>query len=472
MEMEELMPEIKQWVKDHQNEMVKDIIRLVNIKSVSEPGEGGYSMGLGCKKCVDEFIELGKTYGFETENDDYYCASILSPGKTKKELGILGHLDVVPEGEGWHYEPYNAVEREGYIIGRGSSDNKGAVVMSLYVLRCMNDLGIHLNHTLRLIGGCNEESGMKDVEHYLKGHIPPEYTIVCDGGWAMCIGEKGILTADLIMEINSENLLELEGGIMSNAVPASAYAVLRNVPVEHLNKLRKEQLDVEVENKDGDVTVRVRGKAAHAFIPHTGENAIYKLLNILYDYELCDRNTLKKLDDLRNCFTDDYGSGLHINFSDELSGPTTCVGGMIRLDKGFIRQNINVRYAIKQSNEELLKQLKQRCDSLRIKIENLDYSAPRYTSVDHPVTQMLLKTCKELLEEQYEPYVMGGGTHARKFPNALPYGPNVMSGFVNPFGCGHGVDEAVCIEHLTQTIPVYIKALCQLDDYFSESKHI
>ena len=277
---------IKQWVDEHRDEMVSDIIRLVNIKSVSISDGSGYPMGEGCKKCADAFMALGNQYGFETENDDYYCASVILPGNTEKELGILGHLDVVPEGDGWNYEPYNAIEKEGYIIGRGSSDNKGAVVMSLYVMRCMRDLGIKLHHSIRLIGGCNEESGMKDVEHYLIGNRPPEYTLVCDGGWAMCIGEKGILTADLTMEVPDGNLLDISGGIMSNAVPDSAFAILKNVPAENLDRLLAEEPETEIEYSGETVKIKTKGKAAHAHVPHTGENAIYKLLNILCDQKL------------------------------------------------------------------------------------------------------------------------------------------------------------------------------------------
>ena len=460
----ELARRIDQWAKVHEEELVRDLMKAVDCESVSRPGEGGYAMGIGCRDCADLMLSLGSEYGFETENDDYYCISILYPGIDKKELGILGHMDVVPAGNGWHYEPYRSVYKDGFVIGRGSSDNKGPTMMSLYVLRCMKELGLSMRHTLRLIIGFNEESGMKDVEHYLQGHRPPDYTLICDGGWAMCIGEKGILTADLVLDMPEGNLKDIRGGVASNSVPDTAQARLGEISSGTMMRLLEEHPEVEVYPSEEGVTICTHGKAAHAFVPHEGENAIYKLVNLLCDYELVTGEAGKRLAALKECFCDDHGTGLGIDKEDEISGKTTCVGGMIRMEHGKLYQNINVRYAIEQDSDELLHNLEERCRSRGIAIENLSYSKPRYTSPELPVTKLLMDTCHEFLEEKYEPYVMGGGTHARKFPNALPYGPAIMD-YKNPFGSPHGIDEAMCIEHLTRAMKVYIIALLRLDAY-------
>lgn len=470
MNINGILESVREWVRLHQAEMTSDIISLVNIRSVSDPGGDGYAMGKGCKECADAFLRMGSGYGFIPENDDYFCASLLLPGQIQDELGILGHLDVVPEGEGWHYSPYQAIERDGYIIGRGTSDNKGATVMALYTMRCIKDLGIPLQHTLRLIAGFNEESGMQDVEHYLQGHQPPKYTIICDGGWAMCVGEKGILTANLLLELRDSNLLDLRGGIASNSVPDRATAVFRALPPEKLKKLQRQHPELEIEEKNASISLTMPGVAAHAFRPQTGTNAIYRLLELLCESDLLEQNTLAKLQNLRSCFVDDFGTGLGIAYQDDISGPTTCIGGMIRLQNGVLSQNINVRFSITQDSEVLVNHLQERCQALGIRAVDISCSNPRCTSPDEPEVKLLLDTCHEFLDPAFSPYVMGGGTHARKFPRSLPYGPNIMQGFQNPFGEGHGIDEAVCIQHLTQTIPVYVAALIRLDEYFRKQE--
>ncbi len=471
MDEKVLAKRVLDWGYAHREELVKDLIQLVNIKSVSQPGEGGYAFGTGCRNCAEAAMKLACGYGFETENDEDYTISIISRGTSDKELGILGHLDVVPEGNGWKYAPYDAIEKDGFMIGRGSSDNKGGVVMSLYAMRCMKELGINLDHTVRLICGFNEESGMEDVTHYIKTHKQlPQYTLVCDGGWAMTVGEKGILTADLKQEIHSGNLVEFTGGIASNSVPDHALVKLRNVPRDKLEELKRQEPALRV-TQDGNLTcIEAAGKAMHAFVPQYGINAIYLLLRALCRYDLLSGDAAAAVQNLALCFPDDFGTGLNIRHSDSFPeeivvlGPadTTVVGGMIRFENGVLTQNINVRYAINQNSDALLRSLKETCAQRHIRIENLEYSGPRYSSLEDPVTRMLLKTCHEFLGEEYHPYVMGGGTHARKFPNALPYGPGGIQ-VENPFGSPHGADEAVHIDSLIRSMVVYVMALRRMD---------
>lgn len=465
MDIKELACSVEQWANDHKEEMVRDIIKIVNCKSVSHPGEGGYAFGTDCKNCADAMADMGKEQGFAVDNDSYYTLSLLMPGKTDREMGILGHLDVVPEGDGWHYEPYNAVEKDGFVIGRGSSDNKGAVIMSLYVMRYLREIGVSLNHTLRLICGFNEESGMKDVEHYLMTHKAPEFTIVCDGGWAMCIGEKGMLTANLVQQVSDGNLAAMEGGTVSNAVSGYACGVVTGVDVEKVREQAKEfSPDLEVTSVPEGTKITASGKAAHAAFPDTGDSAIYKLCRFMNQYGILTGQAAQAVKNLAETFTDEYGTGLGIGFQDDISGRTTCVGGVISFENGELIQNINVRYAIGQDTEELVDKLRGTCEKRGMEVRDLEYSHPRYTDPGEPVIKMLLDTCHEFLGEDYEPYTMGGGTHARKFPNALPYGPgSVKLERPNPFGHPHGIDEAVSIEGLIRSMKVYVAAIMRLD---------
>lgn len=458
----ELGQAVETWGREHRAELVNDIIDIVNHKSVSQPGEGGYAFGTDCRKCADAMAELAEGYGFRTENDDYYTMSVLMPGQSGGELGILGHLDVVPAGEGWHYAPYDAVEKDGFVIGRGSSDNKGAVIMSLYVMRALKELGVKFDHTIRLICGFNEEGGMKDVEHYLQVHQAPAYTLVCDGGWAMCIGEKGILNADLDQTVRDGNLVALQAGVAHNAVPGSAYAVLSDVDGEKVKALAEKQMGISVSEENGLVTISASGKSGHAAFPWSADNAVYKLIHFLNSSQLVCGEAGQAVKNLAELFSDDYGTDLQIAFEDAQSGKTTCVASVLTFENGRIRQHIDTRYAVTQKSEDLLAKLHASCRAHDISVCNLTYSGPRYTDPEAPVTKMLLDTVHEFLGDGYAPYTMGGGTHARKFPNALPYGPGGIK-IQNPFGSPHGIDEAVSIEGLLMSMSTYAVALKRLD---------
>lgn len=459
----ELGQAVASWGRAHREELVRDIITIVNKKSVSLPGEGGYAFGTGCKECADTMTEMAHGYGFQTENDDYYTMSVLAPGSGSGEIGILGHLDVVPEGEGWNYEPYNAIEKDGFVIGRGSSDNKGAVIMSLFVMRALRELGVELSHTLRLICGFNEEGGMKDVEHYLQIRESPAYTIVCDGGWAMCIGEKGMLNVDLVLKAKTGNLVALRAGVAHNAVPGDAQAVLSGVDGNAVKHLAAQTTDIAVSEQDGLVTVTATGAAAHAAFPWGGDNAVIKLLAFLTNHSLVTGEAGKAVQTLAQLVTDDYGTGLGIAYEDKESGKTTCVGSVLRFENGEVCLHIDTRYAITQKSEALLASLKQAAEDHDLELRNLTYSGPRYTDPEAPITKMLMQTVREFLGEGYEAYTMGGGTHARKFPNALPYGPGGVK-IEHRFGHPHGIDEAVSIEGLLMSMSTYAVALKRLDE--------
>ena len=91
MNNKELAAAVERWGREHRDELVRDIIHIVNHKSISRPGEGGYAFGTDCKLCADAMTALGKQYGFTTENDGYYTMSVLLEGKREKEIGMLGH---------------------------------------------------------------------------------------------------------------------------------------------------------------------------------------------------------------------------------------------------------------------------------------------------------------------------------------------------------------------------------------------
>ena len=183
MDKRTLFSKIDKWTANHREEFVSDLASLIAIPSVANYEDERYPMGYECERAAVQFAELGKKYGFVVENDAYYTVSVLSNGHSTvpSELGMLGHLDVVPAGDGWKTPPFNAVERDGYLFGRGSSDNKGPLLMCLYVMRCMNELKIATNHTVRLIAGCDEEARMSDIKHFLRVHRPPVFTLNCDG---------------------------------------------------------------------------------------------------------------------------------------------------------------------------------------------------------------------------------------------------------------------------------------------------
>ena len=66
---------------------------------------------------------------------DVYKRQAQITGKSEKQIATIAHLDVVPEGNGWDSNPFDLVERDGYVIGRGTADDKGPAVLTLYAAK-------------------------------------------------------------------------------------------------------------------------------------------------------------------------------------------------------------------------------------------------------------------------------------------------------------------------------------------------
>ena len=96
---------VDRWISDHKDEIVKALQESVRIPSVEGTAEAGAPFGANVKRALDHALELGKGFGFETRDMDGYIG-LIDHGEGEETLGIMCHLDVVPEGEGWDHPPY------------------------------------------------------------------------------------------------------------------------------------------------------------------------------------------------------------------------------------------------------------------------------------------------------------------------------------------------------------------------------
>ena len=106
--------------------------------------------------------------GFAVYNADNYGGHIDFTGKGEGIVGVVGHLDVVPEGDGWSFDPYGGEVKDGWICGRGTTDDKGPVIASFYGMKALKACGYEPKKTIRLILGLDEETNWHGMDHYLE----------------------------------------------------------------------------------------------------------------------------------------------------------------------------------------------------------------------------------------------------------------------------------------------------------------
>ena len=277
------------------NDIVKNIQELVQIKTVLDtPVEGG-PFGQGNKECLEKTLKLCESLGFKVKNLDGYCG-YAEIGEGEELVGIIGHLDVVPEGEGWKYPPYSGKIVDEEIWGRGTWDDKGPTVISIYAIKALMDSGFKFNKRVRLIFGCNEESGSLCMEHYLKVDEPISYGVSPDAAFPVIFAEKTINNIEIkgeAKQTGNVKLISLHAGIVINAVPDKCVFKLsygcencKNSTIDRLDVFFKaNNIKYEVEDNENNLIYIVYGKAAHGSIPHLGINAasyaIVALSNVL-----------------------------------------------------------------------------------------------------------------------------------------------------------------------------------------------
>ncbi|MFW9853251.1 MAG: M20 family metallopeptidase [Candidatus Thorarchaeota archaeon] len=139
----------------------KDVIPLlkdlIKIKTENPPGKT-----ISAVRYLEKiFIKNGIDYEVQ-EYEEGKANIIAEYGENEKSIIITGHLDTVPAGdeEKWKFPPFEAIEDQGKIYGRGSTDMKGAVAAFVAILLKLKENKVKLNRKIMFLGTSDEEIGM------------------------------------------------------------------------------------------------------------------------------------------------------------------------------------------------------------------------------------------------------------------------------------------------------------------------
>ena len=446
---------------DIKDQAYQDLAEIVSINSVAGQADGIYPYGKACAAALDKASEMAHKYGFKVENHEYHCLSVLY-GESDKEIGIVCHLDVVPAGDGWTADPFVLRRENGLLIGRGSHDDKGPFIQSLYTLRFFKENNIKLPFAVRLILGSDEEVGSTDLEYFAKVRKPPMFSFTPDSEFPVCIGEKSI--AGIVIDFGAlpQGIKELSGGTVPNAVPGNAKAIVAGKIVLPA----AEGISVRYEN--GDTVIESVGKAAHAAMPENGLNAISKLLSYMLDAELINTESKEKISFMRDATAEYKGAHLGIAAQNKDFGYLTCVGGVIKTENGRMKQSFNIRFLPETPFESLKQAIKTSVAPYGV-IENAGHSQGYFVSADDEKIKALTQACESVLGIECVPYTMGGGTYARSLPNTVAFGSGIDKHrhyLGDERGNAHQRDEYIAEAELFDGMRIYSRALGNLADIF------
>lgn len=455
--------EIDKFIEDNWENYVNDVARLVEIPSFEDEKTAGPGkpFGAGPRTALDEVLGMAKGMGFETTDVDGYIGFADMPGETDTQLGIIGHVDVVPAGPGWHFEPYTVDIKEDYLIGRGTLDDKGPVVAALYAMKFWYDKGVKFPYTIRFLFGCNEESGMADVAYYHSKYEDPAFLFTPDAEFPVCYGEKGGFDAAVTSAFIKDGVIkEFEGGAATNAVPGSARALIKAQIGEY-----ESTGNVKLEPYgDGLMQITATGKSAHASTPDNGVNAIALIVDWLLENNVCEGDEAAWLEFEQKLLDHTDGSGLGIAASDEHFGPLTVIGGTIKMEDGKFVQTLDSRFPTSIASDQIMSALEAAAPA-GATVENTLLMQPFLVDPNTPAIQVLSDAFNEVTGEDRKPFTMGGGTYAREFKSGASFGPE-MPWKEDPewLGTMHGPDEGISVEQLKTAMKIYALALGKLNE--------
>ena len=456
-----------QALENEKESLVQSLQEIIRIKSVKEAPVGDMPFGEGIQRSLEYLLNLGASMGFTTKNVDNY-AGYIEFGEGKEMLGILCHVDVVPEGEDWQFGPYSGESVDGKIYGRGTLDDKGPAISSLYAMKALKDSGFKPNKRVRLIIGTNEESGSACIEHYLKKEEKPTVAFSPDADFPVIHGEMGIVVFSLEMKFVDKDpdggieILSIKGGNAPNMVPDYAQAkLLETRPikeiVEAFNLTRG--ADIRYELVDEFTLLTSHGVSAHGSTPEKGINAISQLVTLLdlIDIQIGDQSNFIRF--LANRIGMDYdGRKMGVGFDDAYNKLVLNLG-MIDLDGDQGKVTINIRYPITFKEAKIKTSLDGIVRGTGIDMTDWRCAPPLFFPPTHPLVKTLMDVYIEKTgDTEAKPITIGGGTYARALPNAVAFGA-LFPGAVDTM---HQKDEYIVIEDLYKMTDIFAEAIRKL----------
>ena len=409
-------------------ELIRALQKIISIDSSTKDG------AVTCLHCV---LDLAQSMGMRTGNMND-MVGWAEYGEGEDLVAVLGHLDVVPAGDGWTRPPFGGLIEDGRLYGRGATDDKGPILAALFALYDIKRSGVSLGKRVRILFGTEEETGCEDMKYYVShGGELPVMGFTPDGAFPLIHGEKGLLIEEYVCSYEPSALKSVWGGTAANIVPDSARAELA----------------------DGRV-LECRGKSAHGAEPWKGVNAAGRLLAELDALHFSGKlgTAVSFLHKRIGMETD--GKSLGIAMSDRLSGPLSFNLGMLRANEEELHVTVNYRYPVTCRWEDCVPQVRAAFKEAGFELVSSFHDERLFVPEEEPLVKKLMGVYNSYTGETARPLCIGGGTYAKSMPNTLAFGPCFPGDEVTE----HQPDEYIRLDRLEQNfdlIRLAILALCE-----------
>jgi succinyl-diaminopimelate desuccinylase len=399
-------------------------------------------------------------------------------------LGIVVHGDVQPVNEAeWHFPPFSGVEKNGIVYGRGAADDKGPLVQAMLAMAALKESRIQRTHTIRLLVGSDEESTNLDITSYLKDHKAPELSLVLDSAFPVVVGEKAwtaftvTVPGPYATERTAKGWIvkKLDAGLAPSIVPSTAEVELQwlgdEVGLEDaMHRIQNYAVPkgyrLDVKRSGQTVTVTAHGRSAHAGVNlEGGRNALVLLAHALDG--LANGRAADLLKFAGQAGNDLYGKRLGLPAKDPLWGNYAVNVATVKPDKddpAKLTLTINIRANPLMYGVALRSHLEKQLAAFNA-AHNENFIAggfyddkPLAFDPNAKLVKRLMADYSRATGENPPPAISGGGTYAKRLPNAIAFGMWFPG---KPYP-GHDVDEQITVKDLNRGVNVLLEALADV----------
>lgn len=465
--------DFKTAAANYEDAMIADLKALVAIDSERDTANATTDapLGPGPAQAIKHALAMAQRDGFTTKNVENVAGRI-ELGAGAEILGVLGHVDVVPAGEGWTTDPFKPEIKDGKMYGRGTADDKGPVIAAYYALKILRDLNVPLNKQVHMILGSDEESEWYGMDRYLASEPTPDFGFSPDAEFPIINGEKGIASflvsqKRVAPKQAATTLTSFSAGIRPNMVPVSATATLAGtIPADFADQLQTfamtNDVTAELTPTDRGVSITLVGQGAHASTPAIGVNAGTYLAAFLINSSLdLDPAATAYLNTITAYMhRDTTGKLLGINYADRKMGELTDSPDIFNFSQdGKQTVLINIRYPQGTTADQIRDQIESTIgdDLVTVTIDG-HAQEPHYVPESDPLVQTLLDVYTEHTGLEGHEMIIGGGTYGRildrgvAFGAQMPGAPDIM----------HLPNEYIKIEDVVRAAAIYADAIARL----------
>ena len=458
---------ISAYIDSQREDFLKDLKSLVDIKSVREAPLPGKPFGEGPAKALEEAVKISAVHGFDTVNFDNYAGEI-TYGKDPV-LMLLAHLDVVDEGDFWTYEPYNMKIADGKAYGRGTTDDKGAMLCCLYAIKAARELFGEPKKGVRLVMGCGEETGSEDMDYYFSKREKLPFTLSPDADYPLINLEKGRFAPKFTKTAENggeKTVVSFAGGTTGNIVPCKSKVLISGITADEARSVivevsEKTGVQFSVSEENGLLGISALGVSAHAAHPESGNNAQTALISLINALPLTENEATASFRSLEKLFPhkETDGCSIGVKMSDETSGALTLKFGVHHFEDAIFTASLDLRCPLCADEENVKAVIGRAFADNSFSFEGDPEMIPvHYVPEDAPVIKTALKVYEEYTGLKGECLSIGGGTYVHDIEGGVAFGIE----FHGTDYRIHGADEFAVIDELLLTAKMYTAIIYEL----------